>query len=80
MIGQGSYGNVCEAIHRKTGTKVAIKKMMNLFSDEVDTKRMLREIHILRMLESEHVVKLLDIIEPINILDFNCLFLVLEHA
>lgn len=80
MIGQGSYGNVCEAIHRKTGTRVAIKKMLNLFSDEVDTKRMLREIHILRMLESEHVVKLLDIIEPPNLKEFNSLYLVLELA
>lgn len=44
LIGQGSYGNVCEAIHKPTGTKVAVKKLLSLFQDEVDTKRMLREI------------------------------------
>lgn len=31
QIGQGSYGNVCEAVHKATGTKVAIKKILNLF-------------------------------------------------
>jgi mitogen-activated protein kinase 1/3 len=64
VIGQGSYGNVCEAIHRPTGQKVAIKKIFNLFEDEIDTKRMLREIKILKHLNHPNIVKLYDILEP----------------
>lgn len=44
QIGTGSYGKVCEAIHKPTGKTVAIKKMLNLFEDQIDTKRLLREI------------------------------------
>lgn len=80
QIGHGSYGNVCEAIHKPTGKKVAIKKILNMFQDEVDTKRMLREIHILRMLDNENIVKLYDILEPSDYKRFNSLFLVLEYA
>ena len=65
-------------MHKATGTKVAIKKMLCLFQDEVDTKRMLREIQILRKLDNENIVKLYDIIEPSNQNTFNHLFLVLE--
>lgn len=65
QIGSGSYGNVCEAIHKATGQKVAIKKILNLFQDEVDSKRMLREIRILRKLnKNSNIVKLYDILEP----------------
>jgi len=71
---------VCEAIHRPSGTKVAIKKILNLFQDEVDTKRMLREIHILRMLNNNNIVKLYDILEPTDYKKFDSLFLVLEYA
>lgn len=44
VIGWGSYGRVADAIHKPTGTKVVIKKMLNLFDDVIDTKRLLREI------------------------------------
>jgi mitogen-activated protein kinase 1/3 len=79
-IGSGSYGKVCEAIHKPTGKKVAIKKILNLFQDEVDTKRLLREIQILRHLNNKHIVKLYDILEPSDPKRFNSLFLVLELA
>ncbi len=44
LIGWGSYGKVAEAIHKPSGRRVAIKKMLNLFEDVIDTKRLLREI------------------------------------
>lgn len=64
LIGYGSYGNVCEAVHKKTGKKVAIKKLVKMFADEIDTKRMLREILILKKLNNANIVKLYDILEP----------------
>ena len=48
MLGQGAYGAVASAVHLPTGKKVAIKRMEGLFEDETDSKRILREIHILK--------------------------------
>ncbi len=46
-IGSGSYGSVAEAIHIPTGKKVAIKRMDDIFADEEDCKKMVREIKLL---------------------------------
>ncbi len=47
ILGSGSYGQVASAIHKPSGKKVAIKKMDDVFEDEVDCKRILREIKLL---------------------------------
>jgi len=82
LIGTGSYGAVCEAIHKPTGKKVAIKKVRNLFDDKIDCKRILREVTLLRLLwhPKSNVVRLYEILEPSNPLNFDCLYMVLEHA
>jgi serine/threonine protein kinase len=71
---------VCEAVHVSTGKRVAIKKILNLFEDAIDTKRLLREILILKNLNNMNIVKLYDILEPADPQRFNSLYLVLEHA
>ncbi len=43
---------------------MAIKRIASLFEDEVDCKRILREITLLRKLDHPSIVKILDIIEP----------------
>jgi mitogen-activated protein kinase 1/3 len=48
LLGTGSYGAVASAIHKPTGNKVAIKKMKGVFEDEIDCKRILREIYLLK--------------------------------
>lgn len=80
LLGSGSYGSVCEAIHKPTKTKVAIKKVLNVFEDKIDCKRILREIHLLRRLEHTNLVKLYDILEPKDPKKFDTLYLVLEYA
>jgi mitogen-activated protein kinase 1/3 len=80
LLGKGSYGSVCLAEHKKTGRKVAIKKMEGVFEDETDCKRILREITLLRKLKHKYVVELLDIIEPGNPETFDTLYIVLEYA
>ncbi len=55
---------MCEAVHLPTSRRVAIKKILNLFEDAIDTKRLLREIQILRKLDNQNIVKLYDILEP----------------
>ena len=82
QVGCGSYAAVCEAIHKKTGTRVAIKKAVGIFMDPVDSKRVLREAQILRLLKNSksNVVKLYDILEPKDPKNFDCLYMVMEYA
>lgn len=50
VIGKGSYGVVCSALDTKTGERVAIKKINNVFDHVSDATRILREIKLLRLL------------------------------
>lgn len=54
--------------------------MDGVFEDEVDCKRILREIDLLRKLHHPYVVNILDVIEPKNIETFDTLYVVLELA
>ena len=79
IIGIGSYGSVCRAIQRSTGRKVAIKRMQNIFDDEIDCKRILREITLLRKLDHPQLVKVLDILEPRDPQTFHTIYVVMEY-
>lgn len=80
LLGSGSYGSVCEATHKPSKTTVAIKKVLNLFEDNIDCKRVLREVHLLRRLNHPNVVKLYEILEPKDPKTFDCIYLVMEYA
>ena len=54
--------------------------MDGVFEDEVDCKRILREIDLLRKLRHPYVINLLDVIEPKNLETFDSLYIVLELA
>ena len=79
ILGSGSYGEVASAIDRKTGERTAVKRIHHLFDVEMDTKRIVREIHLLRHLKHDNIVKLLDVITPRD-KDFNELYLVFEFV
>jgi serine/threonine-protein kinase len=51
-VGQGQFGQVYCAIHRKTGRLVALK---NLHRDRLTTHRFLREVRFLLSLEHPHI-------------------------
>lgn len=78
IIGVGSYGSVCRAIQRSTGRKVAIKRMQNIFEDEVDCKRILREITLLRKLDHPAIVKIIEILEPRDPANYQTIYVVME--
>ncbi len=80
LLGSGSYGSVCEAVHKASKTTVAIKKVLNLFDDKVDCKRVLREVQLLRKLDHPNVVKIYEILEPKDQKRFDCVYIVLEYA
>jgi len=54
--------------------------MDNIFDDETDCKRILREITLLRFLKHPCVVELIEIIEPSDPVNFQNLYIVLEFA
>ena len=54
--------------------------MDGVFEDEVDCKRILREIDLLRKLNHPYVINILDVLEPKNLETFDTLYVVLELA
>jgi mitogen-activated protein kinase 1/3 len=80
IVGKGSYGDVAEAVQKKTGKKVAIKRIYRIFEDLIDCKRIVREIAILRKLNHPNIVGLLDILEPADLGNFDTLYLVMEYC
>ncbi|CAM9537146.1 unnamed protein product, partial [Phaeothamnion confervicola] len=77
-LGHGSYGEVAEAYDRLDNRRVAIKRIQNIFDQEVDAKRIYREMHILRHLRHDKVIWLLDVIKPRDYKSFRDLYLVFE--
>ncbi|UJR08883.1 hypothetical protein I4U23_013138 [Adineta vaga] len=61
-IGNGAYGVVCLARHHKTGTNVAIKKIINVFEHFLIGMRTYREIKILRhLVNHENIITIRDV-------------------
>uniref|UniRef100_A0A2K6U5D4 Protein kinase domain-containing protein n=1 Tax=Saimiri boliviensis boliviensis TaxID=39432 RepID=A0A2K6U5D4_SAIBB len=73
-IGQGTFGEVFKAKHRKTCQKVALKKVWMENEKEGFPITALREIKILQLLKQENVVNLIEICQtkyiPDLVLDF----------
>ncbi len=55
FLGQGSYGTVISALDTHKKMNVAIKKIVETFSDELFGKRILREIIIMKNLKHKNV-------------------------
>ncbi|CAG9578162.1 putative mitogen-activated protein kinase [Leishmania major strain Friedlin] len=61
FVGRGAYGFVCSAVDAVTNEPVAIKKVMHLFDDAVDAKRVLREVKLLAYLKHPNILSLKDL-------------------
>jgi serine/threonine protein kinase len=64
ILGKGAYACVCEAINKKTGRTVAIKKNKGVFQDWCDAKRILREIKLMMHFDHDDIVGLIGVIPP----------------
>lgn len=81
QLGSGTYGVVCAAVDRRTGSQVAIKKLKNAIEDATDAKRLLRELKILRHFAGhDNVVCLSDLIVYPNTSTFNHLYIITEQV
>ncbi|KAG8512115.1 Mitogen-activated protein kinase 13 [Galemys pyrenaicus] len=54
-VGSGAYGAVCSAIDKRSGEKVAIKKLSRPFQSEIFAKRAYRELLLLKHMQHENV-------------------------
>ncbi|TRY81808.1 hypothetical protein DNTS_008241 [Danionella cerebrum] len=69
QIGTGAYGTVCSALDRKTGVRVAIKKLHRPFQSRLFAKRAYRELRLLKHMKHENVIGLLDVFSSEILLD-----------
>ncbi|CAH6789955.1 Mapk13 [Phodopus roborovskii] len=77
-VGSGAYGAVCSAIDKRTGEKVAIKKLSRPFQSEIFAKRAYRELLLLKHMNHENVIGLLDVFTPASSLrNFHDFYLVM---
>eukprot|EP00177_Eucheuma_denticulatum_P005837 GFKZ01010648.1.p1 GENE.GFKZ01010648.1~~GFKZ01010648.1.p1 ORF type:complete len:382 (-),score=37.03 GFKZ01010648.1:865-2010(-) len=63
-IGQGAYGIVCSAEDRRTGEKVAIKKIAGIVENVIDCRRTLREIRLMRHFNHDNIIAIKDVYIP----------------
>ncbi|XP_055793327.1 mitogen-activated protein kinase 12-like isoform X2 [Salvelinus fontinalis] len=61
QVGTGAYGTVCSAQDRRTGVRVAIKKLHRPFQSKLFAKRAYRELRLLKHMKHENVIGLLDV-------------------
>ncbi|KAI7802195.1 mitogen-activated protein kinase 12 [Triplophysa rosa] len=78
QVGTGAYGTVCYALDRRTGAKVAIKKLHRPFQSDLFAKRAYRELRLLKHMKHDNVIGLLDVFTADLSLDrFNDFYLVM---
>jgi hypothetical protein len=86
MLGQGSYGQVAQALDLYQGridAYVAIKRIQSPFDQQVDAIRLFRELYILRRMRgNECIIQLLDVVQPPSedLEEFHDLYLVFEYV
>ncbi|ODV63764.1 mitogen-activated protein kinase [Ascoidea rubescens DSM 1968] len=77
IVGEGAYGIVCSAIHKPSGQKVAIKKIIP-FERTMFCLRTLRELKLLKHFNHENIISILDIQKPASYEQFNEVYLIQE--
>jgi serine/threonine protein kinase len=78
VIGKGSYGVVAAAVDTRTGERVAIKKINDVFEHVSDATRILREIKLLRLLRHPDIVEIKHIMLPPSRREFQDIYVVFE--
>ncbi|XP_035258258.1 mitogen-activated protein kinase 12 [Anguilla rostrata] len=80
QVGTGAYGTVCSALDRRTGVRVAIKKLHRPFQSELFAKRAYRELRLLKHMKHDNVIGLLDVFTSALSLDrFQDFYLVMPY-
>ena len=80
VVGSGAYGVVISAHDAKQSNNVAIKMVPRAFNDEIDAKRILREIKLLKHFRHENIVGIVDMMPPVAryLEDFHDVYIVAD--
>jgi len=80
VVGSGAYGVVISAKESKKTENVAIKMVPKAFNDEIDAKRILREIKLLKHFQHENIVGVVDMMPPTarHLEDFHDVYIVTD--
>mmetsp|Transcript_64169 Transcript_64169/g.130617 ORF Transcript_64169/g.130617 Transcript_64169/m.130617 type:complete len:518 (-) Transcript_64169:2489-4042(-) len=80
VVGSGAYGVVISSKDAKISKNVAIKMVPKAFNDEIDAKRILREIKLLKHFQHENIVGVVDMMPPTAryLEDFNDVYIVTD--
>ncbi len=80
LIGSGAYGVVISAKDSTENKNVAIKMVPRAFNDEIDAKRILREIKLMKHLRHENIVNIIDMMPPLasRVEDFRDVYIVAD--
>ena len=60
--GNGSFGMVRKAVDRRTGQPVAIKRISNVFVNNLECRKVLREVRLLQHFSHENILSLHDLL------------------
>lgn len=77
IIGHGAYGVVTTAVNKRTGGRVAVKRISPL-SHTMFALRTLREIKLLRYFHHENIIGIIDVIKPPSYEEFSEVYLIQE--
>ncbi|XP_046841491.1 serine/threonine-protein kinase NLK-like [Xenia sp. Carnegie-2017] len=77
-IGYGAFGVVWSVTDPRTGKRVALKKMPNIFKNITCAKRAFRELKMLSCFDHENVLSIQDIVHPGPIDNFQEVYIVTE--
>jgi len=79
-VGSGAYGVVVSAKNAETDCNVAIKMIPQAFTDEIDAKRILREIKLMKHLRHDNICGINDMMPPIAkyVEDFHDVYIVAD--
>ena len=58
--------------------KIAIKKMLKIFREKTETKRLLREIRLLRFFQHENIIKIKSLLNPMRVQNMKELYIVTD--
>lgn len=77
-IGYGAFGVVWSVTDPRSGKRVALKKMPNVFQNLASCKRVFREIRMLCTFKHDNVLSCLDILQPSSAHCFTELYVITE--
>lgn len=79
-VGSGAYGVVISAEDHDAQSKVAIKMVPKAFHDEIDAKRILREIKLLKHFNHRNIISIQDMMPPLarQVEDFRDVYIVTD--